>query len=380
MSTTIGSIGGELHEYHGRALPSVSSVYPGIPRGYVEGLMIREAKGVQSYGDSVKSFVVEIDWNVIQPVSGPFVPSVVDEILQFAQYASENDKKIRLRLFAGLYAPDWVKDQAGTLPWYSFSPSEGEKLVGSVPIWWTDAYAEFYGQWQEDLVSYFGDIDPIVDVTVARCMTIYAEPMIRQWGSTANVTAARDAGYTVETDLASIRESMIQHRVWADAGVGSSFAFNPWQEPAHLDTGGGGGAKVNFPVTLGLIDYFKTSLGRCGVLENNSIGDPISVRGPRYQVFWEYMAQQRASVYPFPQPIAFQTMNTRVMSSFGSQPYATAKMVADLGANACEMPQNWLTGTKDASGATVIEAVTPEQVVELNAQFAANVSELKTSS
>lgn len=378
MTTTIGSISGTLQEYHGRQTPSLASVYPGVPRGYVEGLMVREATAVEFYQASIKSFVVEIDWNVIQPDPGPFVPAVVEEVLRHAQWASDHGMKIRLRTFAGLYAPDWVKAAAGEIPWYSYAPTDGEKLVGTVPIWWTDTYGALYSQWQADMVAAFGDVDPIVDVTIARSMTIFAEPMIRQWGSASNVTIARDAGYTVDADLNSLRESMMEHRVWAEAGVGSSFAFNPWQEPAHLDTGAGG-AKANLPVALGLIDYFKTALGRCGIVQNNSIGNPISVRGPRYQQFWEYMAQQRAAQYPFPQPIAFQTMNTRVMSSFGSQPYDTAKMVANMGANACEMPQNWITGTKDATGATVIKGVTPEQVIELNNQFAANVAGLKST-
>ena len=365
------NIQGYLNEYHGIASPITDDViFAGRPKGYVTGCMPRSSEGVAFFDPYMGSFVHEIKWREIEPTEGSFDEVEVAKLQTAVDWATENNRTMRLRLFTGSYSPDWIKSEAGSLPWYSYSPLSGATYFDTVPIWWSALYGDLYKAYMERLVILCAAMDPVVDVTISQNMTIFAEPMIRQWGSAENVVSVRDAGYTVEQDITAMKRSIDTHRdTWAAVEVGSSFAFNPWSEPANLEAGLAGG-RPNLPVSFELMDYLCTTLGRCGILQNNSIGDPIGVRGPRYEQFWAYMVNKRAASYPFPQPLAFQSMNTRVMKENGSTSFDTLQMVADFKAMALELPQGWTTDDPDVG-------ITLEQATAFNAQFATNVQELQ---
>lgn len=373
MST--GIISGNLNEYHGVPLPSAAAVFSGSPRGYAHGLMPRSEANLDFWASSIDSFVYEAHWNQFQPnPTGPLNSTKVADVLAKAAWAEQNGRNFRMRLFCGVSTPEWVRSLAGEMPWYINNQNTGaQELGGDIALWWTETYADLYYDWMVAMANQFANVEPLVEVTVSLASTIYAEPMIRQWTVAENVAAVRDLGYTVEQDIQSLKTSFDIHRdVWGVRQVASSMAFNPWSEPANL-AAGTAGSIANLDVSLQLMDYMTTALGRCGVWQNNSVGNPIDVRGPRYQTFYEYMKTLRHQTYPFKHAIAFQSMTLPRMkerqAQWGTTPYLTAQMVADWGANGLEMPEGWRKAGDP-------NYVTDAQCAALNAQFAANTAEV----
>lgn len=364
---TAGSALGNLGEYHGVPLPSVSSIYPLRPRGYCTGLMVRNSTSKEFFAPNIGSFVHEIKWNEWQPVSAATLDgSKVAAALDVLDWAEANGKRVRLRIFAGIYTPGWALTASGSMNWYEYSQTAGETFRGAIPKWWGSAYRAVYNAWTDKLVTALGDHPALYEVTNSQCSTVFAEPMNRQWGSGTNVATAHTNGYTIAADIQAMKNAFVDHQRWAEVGVATYSAFNPWQEPKNIDTDQTGGVKPVPATTYELFDAFRRSLGRSGVFGNNSIGNPITVRGPRYSDMWNYMGALALADYPFRQPLGFQTMNASVMTSFGSTAYGTADMVEEMGALSVEMPEGWLTNPAIL--------MTPEQAADLNERFAENTA------
>jgi hypothetical protein len=240
----------------------------------------------------VNSGVMNVHWDDLQPSladntahrvastsGGSTGPTYVDNYLsQYRAAIPAAHRAIKLRIFAGIDAPGWVKTLSGGAVTWS-GQTQG------VPRWWDGNASDFdftapslakgqaatsYLEAYAKLIHAVADtyLDPaspkyapeILDVTISGTMTQYAEPCIRQ-ASDGGLAALHSAGLTETADRQAIRDAIQIHAKYVTL-VTSSFALNPLQGEGSFD---------NVAGTIEIMDLVRSILRERGVLANNSI-------------------------------------------------------------------------------------------------------------
>ncbi|VGO20870.1 Ig-like domain-containing protein [Pontiella sulfatireligans] len=241
-------------------------------RGLVDRRGINSASG---WADVVDHFVINVYWDDTQPAENTYDYSVIDAALAEAQLHGHS---VFLRFFAGIHTPDWIKNDIG---WYDYT-DDGDTL--KVPYWWTDSFGVYYRNMMQRLAARYDHDDRVTTVSISRCMTQYAEPMIRQ----TNVEEVRndliDGGYTEAKDIAAQKEAIDDHAaIWTNTF--SSYAFNPYQ---YVDSNKKLQKDIN--VTTDIMDYCVATLGDLAAIQNNSLRvDPSWAGNEIYQLMYDHM-------------------------------------------------------------------------------------------
>jgi hypothetical protein len=233
---------------------------------------------------------------------------------------------VKLRILAGIHAPDWVKQLGGGAVALR---DVQQGVTATVPRFWTDEVGQAYERLQARLAARFDDARRVADVAISRCTTFNAEPMIRQATDRANADALLAAGYSVDADLRCQEQALEAHRPWRRTR--SSLAVNPYQrvEPQ-------GPTPPDTATPLRLMRTCRTVLGRRCVLQNNSIRWPV-LSGP-YATLYESMAALGG-------PIAFQTAGPKRVGDWAQ----TVSWAVEQGATAVEVePAQVRANTSDA--------------------------------
>ena len=113
----------------------------------------------------------------------------------------------------------------------------------------------------------------IQDVSITGCMTIYAEPLIRETSSALTVSDLLAVGYTLAADEHCQDQEIIAHEAWNHTH--SSLAFNPYQVINANGTTG-----VDRVFTQSLMGYCRQMLGYRCTLGNDSIRNSDQHPGP----------------------------------------------------------------------------------------------------
>jgi hypothetical protein len=263
-------------------LPANAGLKPAItglidPFGYPPGSLVSSR--------TISAFVVMAYWGDLQPQpGGPLVhPNAIDQAIAEAR-ASGTGVGVKIRFFAGIHAPAWALNLDGP-PVSIAGGAAAAGAGGAVPRFWTTAYQRAYADIQTKLAAAYDAVPEVREVTISACMTIFAEPLLRQAEQPANRRALLDAGYTDSANRACLQNSIDTHRqVWKHTR--SSMAFNPYQE-INSD----GTWRTDESVTSSLMDYCRQQLGPACVLENNSVRAPITKLGPAYGRMYAYMRQ-----------------------------------------------------------------------------------------
>jgi hypothetical protein len=231
---------------------------------------------------------LSVRWADIEPTPGADVEAAVAQ----AVAAIPGRTPLKLRILAGIHAPDWVKQLAGGA--VTLRDSQ-QGVTATVPRFWTSEVGDAYARLQERLARRFDDASRIREVAISRCTTFNAEPMIRQATARENADALLAAGYTVDADLRCQEEALRAHRPWRRTRAG--LAVNPYQrvEPQ-------GQTPPDTATPLRLMRRCRDVLGERCVLQNNSIRWPV-LTGP-YATLYESMAALGG-------PVAFQTAGPR---------------------------------------------------------------------
>jgi hypothetical protein len=209
------------------------------------------------FADLVDGFVVKVDWRVLQPAPDTFRFAAIDDAIARAKAAGDT---LRLKIFAGRSAPDWVKLRFGTVTVHD--PIDG--ITAAVPRWWIPRYMEVYARLQRRLADRY-DLSPVIrTVTVSGAMTVYAEPFIRGMASQETRANLLATGYSPEKDRQAILASIEAQSAWERTR--QVLAFNPWQ---FVEPDGSFGSDVSF--TNRVMEVFRAAFGRRAVLQNNSI-------------------------------------------------------------------------------------------------------------
>ena len=231
----------------------------------IEGMLDRQGFPKSDYTGVVKNYVINVDWSDIQPNSAAdFNTATIDSAVS---KAASSGMRLKIRFFAGSHSPQWVKQLAGG-PVNYYEPVDQNADSYAIPRFWTNEVASAYNGVQGKLAAKYDSVAQIGEITINRCMTVYAEPMIRGIVDSRNLTSLSDAGYTTALDQQCQREQIDSHQVWQKTR--SSVAFNPYQVIVKKTDGTYSG-KTDNAFTLSMMDYCRSSLGARCVLENNSI-------------------------------------------------------------------------------------------------------------
>jgi hypothetical protein len=257
----------------------------------------RLAAGLMSVGNTgiwpniVDVRVTYLNWAELQPGPHRFR---LDRVGKIVRSARRDGDVLRLRIFAGRGAPDWVKRRFGTVR----VVDPVDDMGAAVPRWWRRGYMRVYRRFQARLAARFDDNPTIRAVTITGAMTVHGEPFIRGVASPRTRTNLRRAGYTQRKDRRSILASIRAHRPWHRTR--QILNLNPWQ---FVRRDGSFGHDSAF--TIKAMNRFRATFGRRAILQNNSIRSRY-ITGTMPGQLGEIFAHMRA----LGGPLSFQTART----------------------------------------------------------------------
>jgi hypothetical protein len=301
------------------ASPS-SSPSPLDLKPVLRGLLDRNGLPPASYLSALAGYVVNVHWSQLQPASGGSIATdnpIDKAIAQVRALNATNHTHLglKIRIFSGVWAPDWVKSLGGN-PVAVVNPQSGQ--TGTIGRFWTDAFGQAYDQLEILLAAKYDTVPEVRETTISRCTTFYDEPFIRDTTDPATVSALLGAGYTVAADEICQQQEIQASTVWHHTH--SDLSFNPYQVIIAV-----GSTRTDETFTASMMQYCREVLGTACVLENNSLRDPPPV--PAYASMYATMTQLGA-------PIAFQTAAAARLGVL-SQVVAYA---VSLGADSVELP------------------------------------------
>jgi hypothetical protein len=289
----------------------------------VRGLLDRQhyPKG---YDSVVKSFVIDVPWAQLQPTpGGPLAhPNAIDDELAQAQSAGMT---VKLRVGAGVDAPDWAKRIGGDpIPMYytAATVAHAGELAGTIGRFWLPAFGAAYDDLQQKLAAAYDDNPTLAQVAITRCSTIFSETYLRNTKDPANANALVAAGFTRAADDVCHDEQMRSHLVWTHTR--SSLTINPYQAISA-----DGSVKQDLAYSLTQMAQCRQILGRRCVLENYSLSSS-RIGDQQYGQIYATMQQLGA-------PFDFQTAT---MAKVGNLPDVLA-YASSIGATSVELPSGY---------------------------------------
>jgi len=301
--------------------PAPSSPVTTAPSGplkpVLQGLLDRDGEPPAQYvGTAVRGWVVKAYWKDLQKApGGPLTDNnAIDQAITAAHKLGVG---LKLRVYSGIYAPDWAKSLGGG-PVTVVDPQDKEQ--GTVGRFWTDDFGKAYADLEQKLAAKYDTVPEVREVVVSRCTTFFAEPFIRDKGDKASVANMLGAGFSFDADQNCHREQIDAHKVWAQTH--SDVDFSPYQ---NIERKGVNSVDEGF--TESMMDYCRTTLGARCVLENNSIRTPV-------QSNYAAMYDRIKAAGP---PISFQTANPNKIGDLLS----TLIWAAQQGANSVELPGSY---------------------------------------
>jgi len=300
----------------------VATPPPGQLKHVLSGLLDRSGAPAPEFYGTLAGYVVNVHWSDLQASQGGPIAAnnAIDQAISQVRGINASAHRqlgIKVRIFSGVYAPDWAKNLGGS-PVPVADPHSAQ--TGTVGRFWTDAFGQAYATLQAELAAKYDQVPEVREVTISRCMTIFAEPFIRDISSPTTVQALVSAGFNAQTDVACQQGEITAHLVWHHTH--SDLSFNPYQV---INSDGSTGRDEGF--TEAMMDYCRKILGRACVLENNSLRANIQ---PSYQAMYAKMR----SLGP---PLSIQTASgSRVGDLMATLSYAVS-----LGANSVELPTGY---------------------------------------
>ncbi len=296
----------------------------------IHGLVDRTGPPPAAFLGSVTNFVVDAPWSELQPdPDGPLASdNVIDQAIAAAQTlnagsaaagAGQGTVDLKIRLMAGVDAPDWAK-QLGGGPVTLVNPQS--ETSGTIGRFWTSAFGQAYDDLWSKLATAYDNVPAVHEITVARCMTFSDEPFLRDTSDPSNAQALVAAGFSLAADEQCQEQEIALGTTWRHTLVG--VAFNPYQA-IQPD----GSTSTDEAFTASMMEYCRSELGSQCVLENNSIRTP-PLAGAYSNM---YLTMEALGA-----PITFQTATEDKIGNLQT----TLSWAAGLGADAVELPQQYV--------------------------------------
>ena len=176
----------------------------------------------------VNTIVVKAYWQDIQPQeNGPLVhPNAIDNALNYVRTMNAKNPGMNLclkvRLYCGIAAPQWLKNKAGTFTLQS--------MAGSADCvkFWDPACITAYADIQKKMAETYDNIPEIRDIVNSGTGSSTAEGMIRNAGKSGahkqNAMSYLQAGYTTAKDIDAIKKSIDAMEVWKHTRISMAFS------------------------------------------------------------------------------------------------------------------------------------------------------------
>jgi hypothetical protein len=289
----------------------------------IAGLLDRKGAPASAFYGVVGGYVVNVNWASLQSAAGGPITNgnAIDQAL--AQVRAANAKGVhlvlKLRVFAGIGAPNWAKSIGGA-PFAMQDPNT-PSASGTIGRFWLPAYGQAYQDLQNKLAARYDAVPEIREIAIARCTTIFMEPFLRGARSATNVAHLLAAGYSVAADQACEQQQVQAHAVWLHTR--SDLSFNPMQVIL-----GPGRTGTDERFTEQMMSYCRQTLGARCVLENNSL------RSTSLGSLYDQMYNAMRSLGP---NIVFQTAQMATIGSLSS----TLVKAVQLHATSVELPAGY---------------------------------------
>lgn len=290
----------------------------------IQGFLDRQEPPPKSMQSVVHAYVVRVNWADLQSAQGgPIAPN--NAIDQAIARVNQPDfvalgMALKLRVFAGVGAPDWAKSIGGPPLTVYGSPDDGGG-TGTIGRFWTADFAAAYADLQSKLAAKYDGVSAIREITISRCTTFYDEPFVRNFADKRNVAVLTAAGYTTAADKQCIVDSIAEHNVWKQTT--SDLDFNPMPLIAY-PTG-----RRDLAFTDSVMDQCRSILGvRCG-LQNNSLSSSKLVNTLYTQMY--------AHMTLLGPPVILQTARSSVIGTVADVLTAAVK----IGATSVELPNGY---------------------------------------
>ncbi len=233
----------------------------------IQGLIDRQGEPPKNMLPVVHAYVVKVNWADLQPT--PFGAIATDNAIDRAiarvrmpDYAHVG-MVLKLRVLAGIGAPEWVKSLGGAPIPYNDNQPGASVSGGTIGRFWTSEFGRAYDDLQTKLAAKYDDVPEIREITVSRCSTIFDELFVRQPGDQQNSAGLLRSGYTAAADEQCIEQAIQAHEVWKRTT--SDIDFSPF--PSVSDPS----AAPDLAFTERVMRLCRSTLGdRCG-LQNNAI-------------------------------------------------------------------------------------------------------------
>jgi hypothetical protein len=314
----------------------VTLAAPSSLKAPCRGLMTRS--GLPASGmPFVDSAVIQVYWKDLESADQQFSWSPIDT--QIASLKAHGVVGARLRILAGIRAPDWVKKKghaAMSAPGIDCSQSGGIAIynahddVGACStFFWTDAVLDEYEELMQAVAARY-DGDPFVrEVVDSACMTVYAEPFYRAHADLGSNTRLWQAGLSLTADRAC-HERAIQLHDALFTRTRTSLAINTWD----IIDGSTDHHTTSWPEAKSFVDWARGVMGGKLVLQNNGKGESATEQCLSGQTpstsYWCYLDA-------VPGPKGFQTETWDRLGG-ASGLYQAIEGSLSMGANFLELP------------------------------------------
>ena len=317
---------------------TASVVVPSVVKPVIRGLIDRQGAPAVADLAAVHAYVVKVNWADLQPVAGgPIIANnVIDQAIARVRQPDflAAGVVLKLRVFAGIGAPNWAKALGGAPIPFVNNQSGGSISGGTIGRFWTAPFEAAYADLQSKLAANYDTVPEVRELTMDGCSTIFDEPFVRQFGAPANVAGLKGAGYTAAADRDCILSMVKAHDVWKHTT--SDIDLNPFP---NIDSPA---KNRDLAFTESVMQTCRTELGsRCG-LQNNALSTS-KLANNTFKKLYEAMSTLGS-------PLIFQT----AASSRLGDPQQVLQNAITLHANSVELPQGYQTWPlRDLAGAAL---------------------------
>ena len=177
--------------------------------------------------------MVNTTWASLQPQQGGPIahPNDIDRAIEQAR---SNGYTLKLRVRAGIDAPEWAKRLDGSpipMTYTAATVKKAGQSAGTIGRFWTPRFGAAYNDLQTKLAATYDGVPEIRQTDITRCSTIFAETYLRNTKDKANAKALISAGYTRAADDVATPSRWRRTRSGSDA-------LEPVDEPLPGDRRG----------------------------------------------------------------------------------------------------------------------------------------------
>jgi len=199
---------------------------------------------------------------------------------------------IRLRIWAGIYEPAWLKAKLGTV---GIEGSQSGDRATMVPYWNKSIrkqYWAYYERLQNAIKNHTGESNPLIKgVQISGTMFVYSEPFLHQFGAKYTIKHVLKSGWTVKKDKkAQLNCLKIHQKVWQS--VPQMFAFNAYQylAPDHS-------VRMDPKYVNKFIGVLRSKFGKKAIIANHSIREEFIGQDKHKNNLYHYLKKAGRPLY-----------------------------------------------------------------------------------